>query len=267
MLNKNVVFIGGGNMAEGIIRGMINTSTSRPDEIYVSDIVAQRRNYLNEKYHVNVVENPEQSIQKADIVVFAIRPQNAQEVIKEYAHLLDDKKIAVSIIASLDVKTILEWLGEDKKVFRVMPNVLIEARSGYSALAASSNVSLEDKMAIEEMFKAIGDVMYCSEADFNAFTCFSDAGAAYVAYFAAAMINAGVESGFSRAESRKMTIANLIGTAKMLDINNMHPMELTDAMTSPSGVTIEALHILDRTGFQGIVMDAVRAAIDKGNNI
>lgn len=266
MLNKKVLFIGGGNMAEGIIRGMINTSTSHADEIYVSEIVAQRREYLNERYHVNVLENPE-SVKDADIIVFAIRPQNAQDVIKEYAHLLDDKKIAVSIIASLSIQTILEWVGEDKKVFRVMPNVLIEARSGYSALAASSNVSLEDKAMVEEMFKAIGDVMYCSEADFNAFTCFSDAGAAYVAYFAAAMINAGVESGFSRAESRKMTIANLIGTAKMLEINNMHPMELTDSMTSPNGVTIEALHVLDRTGFQGIVMDAVRAAVDKGNNI
>lgn len=267
MVNKKTVFIGGGNMAEGIIRGLINTKTMDPKDITVSDIVAARREYLTNKYGVPTVNDPAEALKQAEVVIFAVTPQVAEKVLKADAQYLNSNQLIGSIICSLDVATMESYFGEDKHIVRIMPNVLIEARAGYSALNANKNVTEQEKATIEEMFKAIGSVLYINENMFNAFTCFSDAGAAYFAYFLSGMIDAGVRAGFSRSDARAMAIDNMIGTAKMIDINNMHPMELTDTMTSPAGVTIEATYTMDKLGIKGVIMDAVNAAIKHGEEI
>lgn len=267
MVNKKTVFIGGGNMAEGIIRGLINTETMAAENITVSEIVEARRSYLSEKYGVNVTDEPSNALKEAEVVIFAVRPQVAASVFAANKAYLNDSQLIGSIIASLPVADMEEMLGSDKHIVRIMPNVLIEARAGYSALKANANVTEEDKKTIEEMFNAIGSTMYITEDMFNAFTCFSDAGAAYFAYFLSGMIDAGVRAGFSRPQARAMAIDNMIGTAKQIDISGMHPMQLTDTMTSPAGVTIEATYTMDKLGLKGVVMDAVNAAIKHGEEM
>ncbi len=265
MLNKKMVFIGGGNMAEGIMRGIIHTETMKADDITVSEIISVRRDYLEKTYGVHVTEDAKDEVQKADIILIAVRPQNAQEAIEHIGPYLNKEQIVISICAGIDLERLNAWTGNDKKIAKVMPNVLIEARHGYSAVCTSTTISNEDKDVITSLLDAIGQTMFIPESLYNEFTAFSCAGPAYVMYFIAAFIDAGVEAGFSRKDATDMVIENLIGSGIMLQKTGKHPYQITDTMTSPAGVTIEGLHVLSRTGFHGIVMDAVKAAVDRSN--
>lgn len=265
MLNKKIIFVGGGNMAEGIIRGIINTNTMKPEQITVSEIIPQRRDYLKETYNIAVVASPMQVIKDADIIFLAVRPQNAEESVKEICSDLKPNQILISICAGIDLSRLNLWTDGHDKIARVMPNVLIEARHGYSGVCVAENISEDDKSIITELLSAIGQTMFIPENLFNEFTAYSCAGPAYIMYFLAAVVDAGVEAGFSRKDALAMAIENLIGAGIMVEKTKKHPYQITDTMTSPAGVTIEGCHVLSKSGFHGIVMDAIRAAVKRSN--
>lgn len=250
-------------MAEGIIRGLINTETLSPKNIYVSEIIKKRQEYLEDTYHLVITQDVCKDVQDADIVLLAVRPQDVENTLNSVKDSLNDEQILVSICAGIDLNRLDQYTNGNKKIARVMPNVLIEARHGYSGVCVSSRINDEDKEVISTLFEAIGQTMFIPESLFDEFTCYSCAGPAYVLYFMAALIDAGVEAGFSRSDATSMTIENLIGSAMMLDMTKKNPYQITDTMTSPAGVTIEGLHVLSKEGFQGIVMDSVRAAIKR----
>ena len=263
-MEKKILFIGGGNMAEGIIRGIINEKVLTPEQIFVSEILKTRQAYLEDTYKLNIVDDVNVAAKEADIVLLAVRPQDAEKVVASIKDSITNQ-IFISIVAGVDLTRLTAWTHNGAKLARVMPNVLIEAKHGYSAVCASESICEDDQTVISSLLNAIGQTMFINENLFNEFTAFSCAGPAYVMYFIAAMIDAGVEAGFSRKDSTAMVIENMIGSGMMLQLTNKHPYQITDAMTSPAGVTIEGLHVLSRTGFNGIVMDAVRAAVKRGN--
>lgn len=267
MFKKTVAFIGGGNMAEGIIRGMLNTKTIAPENVKVSEIIPKRRKFLTDTYGIDTSGEAKEFIGEADIIFLAVRPQDAYAVAMQMKDGIRNEQILISICAGIDISKLEEWFGEDKKVARVMPNTMIEARHGYSGVCTTDNITQEDRDTITEMFHAIGQTMFIPEALFNAFTAYSCAGPAYVLYFIAGMVDAGVESGFSRKNAASITLQNLIGAAKNIELTGKHPYQLTDRMTSPAGVTIEGLHVLSRTGFHGIVMDSVRRALNRTDEL
>ena len=245
------------------MRGLINTVTLRNNNIYVSEINEDRQKYLQTTYQINLVENVQKVIKDVDIIIFAIHPQDAKKAIESIRGCLNENQILISICAGIDLARLNEWSNHNK-VARVMPNTLIEARHGFSGICANEGMSKEDQQIVCTLFNALGQTLFIEEKLFNEFTAFSCAGVAYVMYFVAAMIDAGVEAGFSRKDATAMTIENLIGSGMMLDMTKKNPYQITDTMTSPAGVTIEGLHVLSRTGFNGIVMDCVRAAINRG---
>lgn len=262
MLNKKVTFIGGGNMAEGIIRGMIQNDACKKDNIEVYDVVARRLEYLNETYGIGIVTDIEKSIADSEILFIAVRPQDAEGVLTQIKEN-NAKALVISICAGITLDTMSGILGEDVSIARVMPNVLIEAKHGYSGVCANKAVTEENKKDIDEMFSAIGQTMFINEAQFDAFTAFSCAGPAYIMHCIEGLIDAGVQSGFSRFDSRNMVLENIIGSGMMLKQTGDHPFEQVDKMTSPAGVTIEGVAVLNKEGLTGIMMKAVKAALDR----
>jgi len=265
MLKSKIVFIGGGNMAEGIIRGIINTGTMEAGQITVCEIIKERREYLKKTYKIEAVGESFEAVGMADIIFLATRPQNAEESVIGFKDSLNGEQILVSICAGIDIERLQNWTGDKVKIAKVMPNVLIEARHGYSGVCVSDKITEKDKEVISELFSAIGQTMYIPENMFNEFTAYSCAGPAYVMYFLAGLIDAGVESGFSRMDATAIATENLIGSGMMIAETKKNPYQITDVMTSPAGVTIEGCHVLSSSGFQGIVMDAVRAAVKRAN--
>lgn len=265
MLEAKIVFVGGGNMSEGIIRGIINAGVMEAKQITVCEIIPERRNYLKEVYNVNVAAESAEEVKSSNIIFLAVRPQNAEESVLAFKNSLNEDQILVSICAGIDIDRLQRWTSEKMKIAKVMPNVLIEARHGYSGVCVSDKITEKDKEIISELFSSIGKTMYIPESMFNEFTAYSCAGPAYVMYFLAGLIDAGVETGFSRKDATSMAVENLIGSGMMIEATGKNPYQITDTMTSPAGVTIEGCHVLSGSGFQGIVMDAVRVAVKRAN--
>lgn len=266
MKNSKIVFIGAGNMAEGIIRGQLNTGAFESSHISIYEILESRAKYMVDTYGVSSVSTISEGVKNADIVFIAVRPQDAIGVLDEISKASNKQALILSICAGITLDTMNTHLSDDYRIARIMPNVLIEAQNGYSGVCVNANVTKDDKEVIEYILKALGQTMFIPETLFDEFTAFSCAGPAYVLYFANALIDAGVQSGFSREDSRNIVLANLLGTSQMLSITGSHPYQIVDTMTSPAGVTIEGLKSLNEDGFTGSVMRCVETAVQKAKS-
>ncbi|MEG0541482.1 MAG: pyrroline-5-carboxylate reductase [Angelakisella sp.] len=267
MKNEKIVFIGGGNMAEGIIRGVVKDSSFDPKSIYVYDIIPERMLFLHNTYGVSTCDTLKDAALLADILVFAVRPQDAEAVSLQVAPFLKDNNIFVSICAGVSMDTFAGYLGNGAKIVRVMPNTLTEAHHGYSAVCLNKNTSNEEVKTVVSMLEAIGQVMEIQESYFDTFTAYSCAGPAYLLYIMSAMVDAGVRAGFSRKDARAMTIENMLGTAIKLEQTGLHPNVILDTMTSPAGVGIEGIYALNEKGVAGAIMHGVEEAIKRSNKL
>ncbi len=261
-MSKTILFIGGGNMAEGLMRGMINQKVFEPSEISVFDVVPERLQHLQNTYGVRPVSDKAQAVSQADTLFIAVRPQDAVPVLNELKELGADKKLTISICAGISLEKLEAALGKNR-IFRVMPNVLIDVRHGYSAVCANSAITAQDKAEVTRMLEAVGQIMFIDESLFDTFTAFSGSGPAYIYHCILGLVDGGVLTGFSRADAYKIVLANCIGAAEMIKHTGKHPCQLQDTMTSPDGCTIEGLMVLNKAGLQGILMDCVKMAVDK----
>ena len=259
-MSKKIGFIGGGAIAEGIIKGLIASKTLAPEEIYVKEILPQRKEYLKETYGLSFADELSELAKAAEILVLAVRPQDAQGVSEELAQVISENQVVVSICAGIQIEKLAGWIGENVTYARIMPNTLIDAKRGYSALTFSTKALEEEKKEVQKITDSIGDTLIIPEAQFDAFTALSCAGPEWLLLFASALIDAGVESGISRADARKIVTQNLIGTGLVLEGTDKHPYQITDEMNTPGGIGIAGYHTFASAGLTGTVMDAVRSA-------
>ncbi|MBN7774104.1 pyrroline-5-carboxylate reductase [Clostridium aminobutyricum] len=260
MTNPKIAFIGGGNMAEGIVRGMIGDDRFNARQVHVYDINPQRVEYLQKEYGIIGEVSMQNAVKNADIVIFAVRPQEAHTVGVQLKDFMPKNCIFVSICASVSIATLEQMLGRSSKIVRIMPNTLTQAHYGYSSLCRNANTTAEEAKTVIEIMEAIGRVMEIPEDMFDAFTAYSCAGPAYLLYIMRSMIDAGVHAGFSRQQARSITIENMIGTAIKLNQTDMHPYEILDTMTSPGGVGIEAIYTMEQEGIGGSIMRSFQEA-------
>lgn len=267
MLDKKITFIGGGNMAEGIIKASLATKTFLSKNISVYDISQERLQYLQKTYQIQIFEDLAKSVQEAEIVLIAVRPQDAPQVLTNLKNYLTKENLVISICAGITISQIQSYVGAAIKIARVMPNVLSESHYGYSGICLSENLKSMDRDILATIFNALGKTLFIAEKQFNVFTAFSCAGPAYVMNCMAGLIDAGVQAGFSRQDSRKLVLDNFIGSGIALSQTGEHPLERVDKMTSPAGVTIEGVAVLNRAGLSGILMKAVQAAVKKSEEL
>lgn len=263
MLEKKIAFIGGGNMAEGIIKAMLEEEACHAENISVYDVVEQRLTYLEETYKIKVITDLDQAVQTHEILFVAVRPQDTEQVFKQIKENGGDQALIISICAGITLATMTEAIGENTRLARVMPNVLVEAKHGYSGVCLSPAITEGDKADLKTMFNALGQTLFIQESQFDAFTAFSCAGPSYILHCISGLIDAGVHSGFSRYEARKMVLENVLGSALVLEKTGEHPFERVDKMTSPAGVTIEGVSVLNKSGITGILMEAVETALKR----
>ncbi len=267
MVNNKITFIGGGNMAEGIIRGIVSKKIFAPENITVFDILSERKKYLNRIYGITEAEDATTAVKDADVVLIAVRPQDIIKVAQNIKNDLQEDVIIISICAGIKMEKLGNIFGNDHKFVRVMPNTMIDVEHGYSAASVNKQIQASDKTIVETLLGALGQTMFIDENLFNAFTAYSCAGPAYIMYFIAALVDSGVESGFSRKDSVSIALENLIASALTLQKTGKHPYEITDTMTSPAGITIAGLHVLSESGFHGTVMSSVKESLKRTDEL
>lgn len=266
-MNKKIVFCGGGNMAEGVIRSLLNKQVAAPSDVTVSEINPTRCEYLKETYQVAAVSDATQAMAEADVVVIAVLPKIVPVVTKVLKDVIKQDAIVLSIAAGVRVAALEEQVGADKKVVRVMPNTLNQSGNGFSAVSVNDKVTEEDKEYVTKFLDALGQTMYISEDMFGAFTAFSCSGPMWIYQMADALVDAGVYVGFSRKDASEMVLRNLMGVAYVLKESGDAPKERVNEMCSPGGVTIEGYKSLQEEGFTNAVMTSVKRAVDKANSI
>lgn len=260
---KKIGFIGGGNMAEGIIKGLLATKTKAPSEILVKEVLKDRATYLKETYQLETADTYEE-VAAADILVIAVRPQDARKVSEELRPFVDEKKHSiVSICAGLQIQQFAQWIGEKVRYSRIMPNTMIDVKRGYSALAFGEGFSEEEKAEVRLITDAIGKTLLLAEGQFDAFTATSCAGPEWLILFATALIDGAVETGLSRKDASLIVYENLVATGLLLSSTKKHPIQITDEMNTPGGIGIAGFHAFQNGGLHGTTMTAVNAAYQR----
>ncbi|MCR4804763.1 MAG: pyrroline-5-carboxylate reductase [Clostridia bacterium] len=265
-MDKQIFFLGAGNMAEGIIGGLLMNKVFEPYQITIYDVSEPRMDYMIEKYGVISTPDPASGLADADIMLLAVRPQDMGQIrwIKEAEK--KESLLTISIVSSTLISTIAGVIGEGK-IARLMPNTLIQAQHGYSALCANAACTEEDKAALEEIGNAIGQTMYVEEKLFNAWTGFATSGPLMVYKFIYGMIEGGVYSGFPLEQSKKIVYENIIGAGLTLRDTGDYPLQIVDRMATPGGVGIEQFKTLEEGNFTNLCMDAVWNAVQKAEKM
>ena len=257
VLNCNITFIGGGNMAQALIGGLLSRGLPAT-RITVSDPVENVRQLLLEK-DVHVTDNNVAAIKDADIVVLAVKPQVLGLVLKPLQGLFDGKLI-ISIVAGAEIKTISALTGNDR-VVRVMPNTPALVQTGAHGMFAYDVVEAKDRELATQVLAATGLTIWVnSEAQVDAVTAVSGSGPAYFFYMMESMIRAGKNMGLDEKVATALTLQTALGAAQMAITSSNSPAELRKNVTSPNGTTQAALEVFDRAQISQNIQTALAAA-------
>lgn len=267
-MNKQIGFIGGGQMAEALIKGIITAGLYQASDILVSDPNEFRKEHLEKNYGVKTFAGNDTVLQECRIVVLAVKPQSMKKLLEECRSRITPEHILITIAAGLPISFYVKIIGDDAtKMIRVMPNTPALVLEGASALARNENVTDEELQSAVQIFEAIGEAVILDEYHLDAVTGLSGSGPAYVFTFVEALIDAGVKNGLTRQVSEKLAMQTVLGSVKLLKESGEHPASLRGKVTSPGGTAITALHVLEKNGFHGLIMDVVEAAVKRSEEL
>lgn len=256
-LNCNICFIGGGNMAQALIGGLISRGLPAT-RITVSDPVEKVRALLAEK-EINVAGDNSAAIQDADIVVLAVKPQVLAQVLQPLKGLVNNKLI-ISIVAGAEIATLSALLGTER-IVRVMPNTPALVQTGAHGLYANASVKTSDRELASQVLASTGLTIWVeSEAQIDAVTAVSGSGPAYFFYMMESMIRAGKNLGLDEKVATALTLQTALGAAQMAITSSNTPAELRKNVTSPNGTTQAALEVFDRAQISQNIQAALAAA-------
>lgn len=256
---KKLGVLGGGNMAEALLRGVISAGMVEASSIVVYDVLPARREFFVSLGCVAAGSAAEAV--SADVVLLAVKPQVAEEALRGIA--LRGDQLLVSIAAGIPARRLEGWLGAAARVVRVVPNTPLFVGMGASALACGSRAGAGDMALAMSLFENSGLAVEVSEDSLDAVTALSGSGPAYLFRFAEVLQKGAEGIGLDSELAARLTAATLRGAAEML-ARLGNPGKLREQVTSPGGTTAAALKVFAARDFEGIVADALVAARDRG---
>lgn len=267
LAGRRIGFIGAGNMAEAIIRGLLESEAVKPDHITASDVMPERLNYMQTTYGINTLADNAELVGGADILVLAVKPQVAGSVLTHIGPRTDDTKLVISIVAGLTVAVMAAGLGAGTRVIRTVPNTPVFVGEGMVALASDGPARDEDYAVAGALFAPVARIVSIEEKLMDAALGVSGSGPAYGFLMIEALSDGGVKMGLPRQVALELAAQTLLGAAKMCLESGRHPGQLKDMVTSPGGTTIAALHKMEAGGVRSALMDAVEAATRRSEEL
>jgi pyrroline-5-carboxylate reductase len=256
-------FIGGGNMAEALLKGLCSGLGVEPGCIIATDILPERRSYLKATYGISALADNPQAVRDSDVIILAVKPQTMPEVLTAIAPILTRNKLVISIAAGITLQTLQNALGTQNRVVRVMPNTPALVLSGAAGISPGAAVTPQDVALVERIFGAVGQAVVVSDDLMDVVTGLSGSGPAFVFALIEGLSDGGVLMGLPRPVATILAAQTVLGAAKMVLETGKHPGELKDMVTSPAGTTIAGMHALESGGLRGLMMEAVRRATER----
>lgn len=259
-------FIGGGNMAEAFIKGLLNGGFPASD-IHFFEPNEKRRELVEERYGVSCAEDNAKLVQISDIVVLATKPQILEKVLAEINGAFTDDKLLVSILAGVTTTTLEAGLGGQPRVVRAMPNTPALAGRGAAALCPGRNITPEDRRVAQHLFETVGIALWVEEGQMDAVTGLSGSGPAFVYTFIEALTAGGVQEGLRLDIAHALAVQTVVGAAHLVQATGEHPALLREKVCSPAGTTISAIRVLEERGLRATMMEAVGAATTRSRQL
>ena len=260
MKDKRIGFVGAGNMAGALIKGLLHSGTVASDQIQASDVREERLAELAKEHGIATTKDNAKLAAWSDIVVLAVKPQVIDKVMVPVAQALRPHALVVSIVAGVPIESIESRFPPDTRVVRTMPNTAAIALAGATAIAPGTHASDEDLRLARRMFEATGRVVVLDESLLDAVTGLSGSGPAYVMLMIEALADGGVKVGLHRETALLLAAQTVYGSAKLLLETGEHPGRLKDMVTSPGGTAIAGLHTLEAGGLRTTLINAVENA-------
>lgn len=257
-------FIGTGNLASAILRGVVAAGKIKPAEILIYDINTEKLNQLKSELSVNTANSAKQVAAECDNTVIAVKP-------KDFAALADSikdeikakKSLVISTAAGTEIAKITSFFGFDVKAARIMPNINAAAGESMTALCVSASVTDEEKAFAADFCSYFGSCVELEEKYFSAFTAIAGSAPAFAFMFADALANAGVKYGLPAKTAQDIAAQMLFGSAKLMLESPLAVSDLIRNVCSPAGTTIEGVCSLKETGFENSVIRAVDKTVEK----
>ena len=261
--NRQVGFVGAGNMGEALIKGLLNGHLCRPEQIMCSDIRPERLKTIKEAYGVKTTSSNSDVVKHSDIVILAVKPQILKQVVVDIGKYFEPSKLVISIAAGVAMESIEYCAKQELKLIRVMPNICVSVGEGISAIAAGKHATKEDLSVAKAIFDSAGKSLFIEEYLLDAVTGLSGSGPAYIFLIIDALADAGVKVGLARSDALLLASQTVLGSAKMLIETGEHPGRLKDSVTSPGGTSIAGLHALEEGGVRTTLIKAVEVATQR----
>jgi pyrroline-5-carboxylate reductase len=266
-LSQTIGFLGAGNMAEALIKGLVAAAVVEPQQIHASTPRRERCDEIERKFGIHAGTNNLDVVHKAEIIVLAVKPQKVALVLGEVAAHLKPHALVISIAAGTPVAAIEQRLPRGTRVVRTMPNTPALVGAGATAIAAGGHATADDLEIARRIFDAVGKTVLLDEEQMDAVTGLSGSGPAYVFLIIEALSDAGVKMGLARYNAQALAAQTVLGSAKLLLETNEHPGRLKDMVTSPGGTAIAGLHTLEAGGLRTTLINAVEAATRRSREL
>jgi len=265
-ISKTIGFVGAGNMAEAMIRGLLRGGDFAAENVSASGPREERMRELREKYSISATTDNKVPA-ASQIVVLSVKPQILSRVLDEIGGVVSSDALVISIAAGVPVAAIQARLASGTRVVRAMPNTPALVDAAATAIAGGEHARESDLEDAKKIFDAIGLTVILEESQLDAVTGLSGSGPAYVFLILEGLSDAGVKVGLSRRTAQLLAAQTVLGSAKLLLETNEHPGRLKDMVTSPGGTAITGLHTLENGGVRTTLMNAVEAATRRSREL
>lgn len=288
---RGLVFIGAGQMAEAIVRGVLDAGLVTPDRVTMTDVRPQRLEQLRTLGIRGEAAN-RAAILHGDVVILAVKPQDVTSVLADIGPHVSADQLIVSIAAGVTIAAIEAGLADGFRraavrpstfdvirddaepnppprvpVVRVMPNTPCLVRAGMAAVARGTNASPEHEATVLRIFNATGKAVALPEKQLDAVTALSGSGPGFIAVVVEALIDGGVRAGLPRDVATTLAVQTTLGTAQLMSETGEHPARVKDMVTSPGGTTIAGIHAMERAGVRAAMIDAVVEAAERSRQL
>ena len=259
-----LAILGTGKIGESLLAGLLSSGWN---DVIATARRQERADELHERFGVDATLENGRAIAGADVVVIAVKPQDMASLLGEIGPLVAPDQTVLSVAAAVTTRQIEEHLAQDVPVVRAMPNAPSIVHEGIAGICAGAHAADEHLERAEEVLSHLGRVVRLPESALDAVTAVSGSGPAYFALLAEAMIEAGILLGLSREVSTQLVVQTMLGTAKLLRDEKMHPVDLREAVTSPGGTTIRAIRVLEQEGVRAAFLNAIQAAMERSQEL
>ena len=259
--------LGGGKMGQALLGGLLASGWRKAEDVVVTGRRSERLDELSAAYGVATTSDNAAAVAGAEVIVIAVKPQDLEALLSEISSQVTPDQTLLSFVAAMSTAFIESRLEYEVPVVRAMPNTPSVVHEGMAGISSGRFAEAKNMELARDVLTHVGRVVTVDEEYLDAVTAISGSGPAYFALLAEAMIEAGILLGLSREISTDLVVQTMLGSAKMLRDEHMHPVELREMVTSPGGTTTRAIRVLEQSGVRAAFLNAIQAAMERSQEL